>query len=178
MKTFFLKYSWLPGLVLLASCWKEPNFPNEPHIDFSYINQSTIRDNLDNPVAEITIAIKYQDGNGDLGLDDDELNPPYDPSPGNKFTHNYFVETFIENQGKFEPYVTAIADPYNGRFLRLDPDARSQALEGELRRKIEIAEGFDIQEGARLKFRIQIADRSLNLSNTIETDPITMHFPR
>lgn len=179
MKQLMLKYSFLPLLVLLTSCWKEPNYPKEPEIEPSYVTQKTIRDLLDNPVAEVTIAIKFKDGDGDLGLNDEDiLKPPFNDVPGNKFVNNYFVETLIEQNGVYVLYETNITDAYTGRFLRLDPDNKGRTIEGELRRSFEVPEGFDITDGTKMKFRIQIADRSLNLSNTIETEPITLLFPR
>src|SRR5687767_9833359 len=100
MKQLMLKYSFLPLLVLLTSCWKEPNFPKEPEIEPSYVTQKTIRDVFGQPVAEVTIAIKFKDGDGDLGLNDEDiLKPPFNEVPGNKFTNNYFVETLIEQNG-------------------------------------------------------------------------------
>ena len=176
MKHLFLKYSWLPVLLLFASCMEEPDYPDKPQIGFNYISQQQKQDALGNAVIEVTVAISFKDGDGNLGLSEKDTLAPYNDTPGNKFKNNYFVDAFIQLKGQteFQPYTPFI--PYGGRFLRLAPDSGSRTLEGELRYKFTVLPGFDLQTGDKMKFKIQIADRSLNLSNTIETDPITLQF--
>ena len=176
MKNLFLKFSWLPVLLLLSACWKEPSFPKEPNITFSSISQRSTKDALGNAVLEIQIALNFQDGDGNLGLGIGDTLAPFDDVPGNKFKNNYFVDAFVKfpNQADFSPYTPGI--PYTGRFMRLAPDNGARPLEGELRYTFNIFPGFDLQNGDEMQFRIQIADRNLNLSNIVETDPITLQF--
>lgn len=176
MKHLFLKYGWLPALLLFSACMKEPVYPDEPNISFNSITQQKKQDALGNPVVELKIAVNFKDGDGNLGLSEEDTLAPFNDTPGNKFKNNYFVKAFVspKGQSKFQPYEPFI--PYDGRFLRLSPDDGSRTLEGELRYTINILPGFDFQSGDRIKFNIQIADRSLHLSNTIETEPITLEF--
>ena len=175
MKNLFLKFSWLPVLLLLSACWKEPIFPKEPTISFGSITQQQKKDALGNTVLEIKIALNFQDGDGNLGLGIGDTLAPFDDVPGNKYKNNYFVEAFVKypNQKEFSSYNPGI--PYTGRFMRLPPD-NGVPLEGELRYTFNIFPGFDLQNGDEMKFRIQVADRNLNLSNIIETEPITLAF--
>jgi len=176
MKNLFLKFSWLPVLLLLSACWKEPSFPKEPSITFNSINQQATKDKFGNAIVRVKVALNFQDGDGDLGLGIGDTLAPFDDVPGNKFKNNYFVEAFAKfpGQAEFSPYDPGI--PYTGRFMRLDPDNGVRPLEGELRYEFDVYPGFDLQNDDQMRFRIQIADRKLNLSNTIETDPITIAF--
>ncbi|MBK0403851.1 hypothetical protein I5M27_12700 [Adhaeribacter sp. BT258] len=183
MKPLFLKYSWLPFLLLFSACMKEPVYPSEPQIEFKSITGKTIFDEFrQTEIAEIKITINFKDGDGNLGIDN--ANPadslaPFDYANGfNKFHHNYFIEAFIENNGKFEPLNFPIS--LNGRYPLLNPDGEKRALEGELLYTIDDLIisylPLSFKSGDRMKFRVSIADRSLNVSNTIETDPVQIFF--
>jgi hypothetical protein len=178
MKNILLKYTWLLALLCfsLSGCWKEPVYPKEPEIEFNSISQKQSFDALGNPVIEITIALDFKDGDGNMGLDAEETQPPYNDVPGNKFKNNYFINAFLsrKNETEFGPYNPPIS--YNGRFLRLDDNNLGRALEGQLRYTFNIFPGIDLDKGDKLKFQIQVADRALNLSNIVETAPITLEF--
>ncbi|HSI90965.1 MAG TPA: hypothetical protein VK927_07595 [Adhaeribacter sp.] len=172
-------------LPLLTGCWggSDVSFPKEPHIEFKSISARTfIGDFSQAQEVEFTVALTFQDGDGNLGLDNS--NPadslaPFDFRQGtNKFHNNYFIEAFIEKDGEFVPANLPVT--LNGRYPILNPDGKIQALEGELRYtfgKFFVAFlPFHFQSGDRMKFRIQIADRDLNLSNVIDTDPVQIFF--
>ncbi|KAA9332781.1 hypothetical protein [Adhaeribacter soli] len=181
MKHLLRKYGLLPILVVLAACWKEPNFPKEPQIEFNSIDTKYIEDG--GRKALVTIAVNFKDGDGDLGLQavakKEDAQPPYDFQEGrNKFYYNYFADSFIEINGNFEPYRPSVIT-YNGRFTHLNTDGKTKALEGELRYSFEVIPALlpsEFKNGDRMKFRVQIADRALNLSNTVETEPIKITF--
>ena len=177
MKNLFLKFSWLPVLLLLTACWKEPSFPKEPNITFSSITPRATKDKFNNPIIRIKVALNFQDGDGNLGLGIGDTLAPFDDVPGNKFKNNYFVDAFVKYPGQteFSPYNPSTIT-YTGRFMRLGPDNGIRPLEGELRYEFDVYPGFDLQNGDQMKFRIQIVDRNLNLSNSVETDPITIAF--
>lgn len=192
MKRTILKYCWLPALLALASCWKEPIFPDEPTIEFSKINNNVHFDDFKQTlVNEITVGVNFKDGDGNLGLTEADTTGIFerkgtDPATGqplNKFYNNYFIEAFIEKNGEFVPANDELVPGFplvtNGRFLPLSPDGKRQAIEGELRFTFEVL-GANLplyfQSGDRIKFRVQIVDKSLNASNTVETDPVQIIF--
>ena len=68
---------------VFASCYRAPEFPEEPSISFEDLKF------YDTPTQDsLVLAINFQDGNGDLGLAGNETNPPYHPF------------SFVFNQGK------------------------------------------------------------------------------
>jgi hypothetical protein len=193
--TFFrlaLVGSGLGGLALgLSSCLKEPEYPATPSISFNSIQGIRIppKSAKGQPLDSIRLTINYQDGDGDLGLTQDERkNPPYDFQKGaNRFYNNFFVEPFIKNTrtGKFEPLTTVgvpspgvyVAGQYNGAFPHptTDTDGKAAPIKGTLTyAPIAFGLGDVFVPGQTVRFEISIADRALHVSNTITTDSIVI----
>ena len=170
-------------MFLLFSCWKEPDFPREPEIEFKAIEARTFFDEFSTgEKIEVKITLKFKDGDGNLGLDNgnpaDSLKP-FDFAEGkNKFHHNYFIDVLMEENGEFVPLNLFFT--FNGRFPLLNPDGKVRALEGDLVYTIDdfflTFLPLTFQSGDRLKFRVSIADRALNVSNVVETDPVQIFF--
>jgi hypothetical protein len=182
----------LGGLALgLSSCLKEPEYPNTPSISFNSIQDIRIPPKVAGAQAldSIRLTINYQDGDGDLGLTEDERkSPPYDFQKGtNRFYNNFFIEPFIKNPrtGKFEPLTSVgvpspgvyVAGQYNGAFPHptTDTDSKAAPIKGTLTyAPIAFGLGDVFVAGQTVRFEITIADRALNLSNTITTDSIVI----
>jgi hypothetical protein len=174
------------GLVLLLAmegCRKEPNYAKEPHIEYQNIEHATKQDQLGSPFETITFAVRFQDGNGDLGLsnekDHPDTLPPYaflnPDNTLNRFHYNFFIDTFVKKDGVFVPHRLPNPNfPHHGRFLRLSQDDRIEPLEGILKYTLRLSPDDQLQVGSVVKFRLSIADRALNESNTVETDEITL----
>ncbi|WP_338766610.1 hypothetical protein WAF17_04155 [Bernardetia sp. ABR2-2B] len=168
------------GLFFLTGCFAEPDYPVVPQITFVDIEnlQSQARANTDS----VIITLFFQDGDGDLGLSSSDTLPPFsDRNPDgtvNLFRHNFFadVERLNEN-GEFEPVTFASQNfNLNSRFPVLNTLEKETALEGDLRYSIEvISTSFSpVKKGDVLRYRISIADRNLNVSNVILTEPMTV----
>ncbi|MGV3640224.1 MAG: hypothetical protein ACO1NZ_06875 [Adhaeribacter sp.] len=163
-------------LVTAYGCNKPPEYPIEPKIEFKDIEsypvftQGAKKDSL-------IIVTRFEDGDGDLGLSSEEVNnPPYNQGDNNL---NYLVETFVKKQGAagFEKIDLPAT---SGRFFRLSPDNRVGPLEGDLRYsgiKVPAQNIFNLKAGDQIKFRVQIRDRALHPSNTVETEAHTITFP-
>ena len=59
---------------LLASCADPPQYSNLPIIEFDNIIYKNTTD-----ADSLIITVKFRDGDGDLGIDPYELNPPFNP---------------------------------------------------------------------------------------------------
>ncbi|MCS6833480.1 MAG: hypothetical protein NZ521_07880, partial [Flammeovirgaceae bacterium] len=127
----------------------------------------------------VRIVINFRDGNGDLGLNVTEKDPPYNEiNPDgqfNKFFNNYFIEVRKKVNGRFVKVTFPEGATFNGRFPRLNTSPTERSLEGELaytfRMYLNVG-GSPIRKRDTLVFDIQIADRALNLSNIITTSEI------
>ncbi|PIY08015.1 MAG: hypothetical protein COZ18_14465 [Flexibacter sp. CG_4_10_14_3_um_filter_32_15] len=168
------------GFFCLTGCFAEPDYPNTPQISFVSLEnlQSQARANTDS----VIITLFFQDGDGDLGLTSSDTLPPFsDRNPDgtvNRFRHNFFadVERLNEN-GEFEPIIFASENfNLNSRFPVLNTLDKETALEGDLRYSLTLfSTSFSpVQKGDILRYKISIADRNLNVSNVIETTPMTV----
>jgi hypothetical protein len=181
----------LGGLALsLSSCLKEPEYSTTPAISFNSIRigrytPTNIREQVRDTFF---ITINYQDGDGDLGLTDDERKAQPSKYTG-MFYNNYFIEPFIKNPvtRKFEPLYavgtpvggggTYKAGDYNGIYLHptVTTNDKAAPIKGTLTyRPQAFGLGETFAAGQTVRFQISIADRALHLSNTITTDSIVI----
>jgi hypothetical protein len=173
-------------LLAVVACQKEPAYMNEstPHIEYDGYEQLTLTDNFGNRYDSLIFSIRFQDGDGDLGLssatDHKDMGPPYQflnlDGSRNPDYYNYVVDTFLKREGRFIPF--PFPNPgftYSGRFMRLSHDDRLEPLEGILRYSLPAWYQSSVSRpGTVVKFRIYIKDRALNKSNVVETDEIAL----
>ena len=160
--------------VLLTSCFKEPTFDDVPFIAFK---TTEYKKGAAGVKDSIIVSISFQDGDGDLGLNPNETNPPFDQNGTDYF--NYLADLYYETSpDHFEKYPFNSNLPnFYGRFPRLtpkssDPD-KPRPLEGTLIYGYETSPGLNLLLGnKRIKFFIKMKDRALHQSNEIQTDPI------
>ncbi|MEH0157906.1 hypothetical protein V6R21_27760 [Limibacter armeniacum] len=182
MKSTALKITvFILSAILISSCIGEPEFDEIPEITFKEI-RTVPTQGLDS----VIIKVEFQDGNGDLGLDDEETDGDYaqmivtedgDTIP-NQFFFNYFIDVLRkEEDGEFRPLTFQDNQEFNGRYPKLNTSERERPLQGDIDYSFALfvgTLGSPINEGDSLKFRVQIADRSRNLSNEILTDGVEM----
>jgi len=83
---------WFLLIIFSAvACQERPTFPNTPSIN---LNEFYFREIKDISLDSLIIKIKFEDGNGDMGLDANEIQPPYqlldpviDPVTGDTVRH-------------------------------------------------------------------------------------------
>ncbi|WP_017732914.1 hypothetical protein [Nafulsella turpanensis] len=127
-------------LLSASACYEAPEFPVEPEISFKDV---TFYDTPNDPTDSLVISIAFQDGDGDLGLKGDELDPPYhsftfeEDGSGNvltissndtmpPFTRPYSCTNYIlgrfDSTGAFYYYSTSDNSPYKKTFGEVGPD--------------------------------------------------------
>ena len=167
------------GLVFLLCgalfCDEPPQYDVQPNIKYAKTDRvRTVVNN--NFVDDVIPIISFQDGDGDLGLTDENLDsPPFNEGDNGI---NYFIDVFIKRNNVFVPLELPFS--FSGRFFPLSPDGRIGPLEGDLKYKIRFDErnvSRLIKRGDVLKFRIRIRDRKLNPSNWVDSDEVVMFVP-
>jgi hypothetical protein len=169
--------------VAVGSCISPPEFPETPSIEFkslTVVRQPTEPGNI--PADSVIITLGFQDGDGDLGLNQQEYtNPPYQRLNANgtlNLDHwNYIIKLFVKNSaGDFVPYTRTPEgleirpEAYYGQFPHLEPNAEKKApLEGNLRFGQRLSLGSPFFPGQEVRYEITIKDRALNSSNTVTT---------
>jgi len=172
----------------VSSCLNAPEYPIEPEIDFKDLQIVRVPASNGNlAIDTLKFAINFRDGDGDLGLSDQDITvAPWNATtggPNNRgFSYNYFIQPFVKDPVT-EQFVRFTTPPpfgfvgeYDGRYLRLDAtDAKPAPLRGELRYKLPLSlDGAIFRAGQVFRFEISIMDRGLHQSNTITTSEVTL----
>ncbi|MDR6196841.1 hypothetical protein [Siphonobacter sp. SORGH_AS_0500] len=155
----------------LASCTTEPDFSNVPNLldGSTTISKTTNTDRLGNAQDSLVIGVKFQDGDGDLGLSSNM----YPDSVLIKEGYNYEVKTLRRIRGQFQDVTQSFGVSNSGNFPRLRQDNKVGPIEGTLSRSIMIPH-LAVSRNDTLKFRIRIKDRALNVSNEVETPSVIL----
>lgn len=164
----------------VASCISPPDFPDTPSIKFKELEVVRLPPAFpgDAPADSDTITISFEDGDGDLGLSPEDLDPPYNSVPGpggtqlNPNYFNYYIQPQIKDPvtGEFVDFSNSFAGEYNARFPRLGPESGKEApLKGDLRLAQRWTLNAPFKAGDEIRFKVSIRDRALNLSNEVLT---------
>jgi hypothetical protein len=164
----------------LSSCLQEPSYSTTPSIEFDHIERRRTTQTGQLPVDSIFVTIRFQDGDGDLGLNDTEIkSAPYlYPS---RYSSNYFIEPYVKvaSTGKFVKLSDTgriTAGAYNARFDHpsTTTDSKTAALKGTLTRAFGFGYGDVFLPGEEVRFDINIADRALHESNIVTTESLVI----
>ena len=164
LKTIVKGIVSLSVLLIIVACEKVPNYSKVPEISY---NSYSIKRNVFNPDNAVfgdslTLNINYKDGDGDLGLANDELGPS-NPK-------NYIIDLQIKKNGTF---TTILLDPrLDGQFPKLSTDNIVGPIEGVLSNRLFIPRSSPFSPNDSIRYDIKIVDRAGNVSNTITTPPI------
>lgn len=170
---------FLIPITFLLSCRKPPNYSDTPAIEFKSISKDLVFDeDIQAYVDSISITIEFQDGDGNLGLDNSDVENS--PIYVNEFVNNYFVDVYkkVEENWELIDFESVGSTPPNARFPRLLVEAVGP-IDGDLNRAI-ILTSIDtpiLQPNDTLRFEIYILDRDFNQSNSITTDYIVYGVP-
>ena len=162
----------------LSACHKPPKFRIEPHISFKKLVPYHFTEN-GRPKDSLVVIIRFEDGDGDLGLTDADNQPPFNPATKDypqqgAYFYNYFIRMFVKRNGEFVQYQFPNAGGLNGRFFPLAPDGRTGPLEGDLNYGFIVRPNRDFAVGDVVKFEVYIVDKQLHESNRITTDEVTL----
>jgi hypothetical protein len=143
----------LAGGLLFQGCLKPEEFPPEPRIAFEdlliYTNDSA------------SLVISFTDGDGDIGLDPSDTDPPFDTS--SVWHHNLFVEYEELRNGQWTQVEFLL--PLYYRVPRITPSGRNRSLKGEIAVALKPWPLLPGSPHDTIRFSIQLVDRALNLSN-------------
>lgn len=139
-------------LLVFTACNTGPVFDTTPEIEFVSITEGPVQQLTE----EFTISIHFQDGDGDLGDDNEEVK-------------NLFVRHTIAGLDTV---------PYDFLIPNLTPDTKNPSIQGNIDINVTapplssfIPGNPDVDEEF-VVFRLWIVDRAGNVSNEILTDPI------
>ena len=139
-------YLFISIIVMISACTKTtetPAFPPEPKINLVEISHDTLVEFQD----QLVLTIAYEDGDGDLGTSDPDVN-----------------SIFIKDER------LAVADEYY--LPPLAPEDANISITGEV--NIELSTTFLLGNGTQemTTFELYMVDRAGNKSNVIATPEI------
>jgi hypothetical protein len=151
--------------VVFNSCKKGEQFPVEPAIQFKSLEKFSDANGVD---TALVLSITFTDGDGDIGLKPEDVNPPF--NPGSEYYYNLYATYFIEQGGVFVPLPVSAVNGY--RIPYIENKSSNKAISGELKIDMEILGLNLIAPEGNFRFEVYIYDRALHKSNVITTDPI------
>lgn len=170
-------------VLLLSTCKKKEIYPVIPSIEYKGVSFYMANDGTD---SVMLLTFGFKDGDGDIGLDQQDTNPPYQAQrdkynkPTNPYYHNLHIDYYelIDNQyqqiiKELDPDATPpVYDTlrYKFRIENITPEGRHKAIRGDIEVKIQPSPHFDAKD--TVKYSFYIYDRALNKSNVVETPMI------
>lgn len=162
MKLLFLV---IPVVAGISSCLKPVSYPVEPFI--TYKEFAAVGDSAN-------LYIEFTDGDGDIGLTENEIYPPYDSS--SIYYYNLFIKYFEKVDGVWQPGKTIPAGEdieFNYRIQYIEPQGQNKALKGEIRVMLQPFYYNPVSpDSDTIKYSIQMCDRALHMSNVVESEEI------
>ena len=145
--------------ILMFSCTKRDHYPDTPeiqYVDFTKIQNGTGIDDKG------VLKISFTDGKGDIGLDSNDVNPPF--NFGSQWYYNFFITYYEVQKG----VLTKVVLP-NSNNARIPPvsDGSGKPVKGTIEVELYINNPFSVYD--TIAFEVALADRALNMSNTIMT---------
>ncbi|KAA3437972.1 hypothetical protein [Rufibacter hautae] len=175
----FLGLAFVLGSLGLTSCYEKPDFELTPNLTFRGIEQRTMRNATNTTYDSLIIVVRFQDGDGNLGLSEtlypEDIQPPF--NPGGEYFYNMICNIYKKVNGNYER-VLVNGNPinYNGRFPRVSTEGRDEPLEGDIRYSINIFQSTfsPLQAGDTIRFDVKVMDRTLHESQTVTTSDVIL----
>ena len=154
---------------LFCACRKPNIYPDTPKIDFIFFDKHS-----DEKITDgAKLIFSFQDGDGDIGLNEDDDYPPFDLS--SIYYYNLFIDYYEKQNGEFVKIDWELNNkgdtiPFslNARIPRLSKQLK-EPIDGEITYFILRHYPFSsISDTMKLKF--YIVDRKKNKSNVLEAE--------
>ena len=152
--------------VILFSCKKKEQYPVIPHIEYIDFTKIPTANNIDD---KGTLKFSFTDGDGDIGLDPSDTLAPY--NPGSPWYFDLFITYYEKQKGNYVAVVLPMEN--NSRIPVITPEGVNKSIKGDI--EVELFINNPISSYDTICYNVQIADRALNLSNTIRTPDIIIN---
>ena len=154
--------------IALASCVDIPDFSDTPRIFYNGIDQERIEDPTGD-IERVTITIDFEDGDGDIGVSDDERNDTNFTGKYGSWGDCELVTMQRLTNGTWTESILSV-DKYKWMPL-LKKDGKPGPLKGKIDINTKFYWGSSVVP-VTVKFKVRIRDRALRISNQIMTDSI------
>ncbi len=166
---------------LAYSCLPKPNYPLVPEIGFVSLKRIPAGAGNDS----VLLTISFKDGDGDLGLGQQDTEFPFsfyrpDGVTPNPFYYNIFIDVYRRKtlDGAIDTIVFPDGATFNGRFPKINELETPTPLRGEITYVMSFLYGLGVnplfKKGDEIFFDVKIADRATHLSNTVQSSSVVL----
>ena len=172
-------YLFVVGIALiLSSCFTEPNYSNTPEVEFKGLFRYPLAagSGVGNSKRDsIVITIGFKDGDGNLGTSASSYKADSARYKANGGWGNYELKTFRLINKQYVEY------PLTENSFLIYPNLAENKPSGPIEGTLDFKQTYTYGNSIIIyptKYQIRIRDRSLNVSNVIETDTVWVPYPR
>jgi hypothetical protein len=161
-----LFYASLCLIFVTSSCFKSEEYPIEPIIsepEFLNLTDSAI------------LSFHFTDGDGDIGINDTELNPPFDSS--SYYYYNIYIGYYEKDDvAGWQPGLDLAGNPiyFKYRIERIEIKGKQRGMKGTIEVVMDDFQNPFSDQNDTIKFSIKLIDRELHESNVLETPEIVI----
>ena len=148
-------------LTLFFACKKRESFSDIPYLEFSHYELKDSVDALGNITKLCELHIYFTDGDGDIGLFNDDTIAPYD--------YNLFVNYFEMHNDSLQQI--NVNPPYHIRMPNLTPTGQNKSLKVDVKYDVNVT----YRNSDTIKFELKLFDRALNESDWASSSLIILN---
>ncbi len=157
-------------MLSFQACIKDHDYSIEPVLKYKDFHQ--IR-NLSGQLAEGILVLEFTDGDGDIGLGQDDTLPPFHLGGDNYF--NFYIDLFIRKEGQYIPVTFPDTGySFNSRIPPIQFNGNSIAIKGEIEYTFDMLIMKPFLQSDTIMIETYIKDRALHKSNVVSTPDIIM----
>jgi hypothetical protein len=158
----------LPGIFFLftgifSACMEKEDYPDVPAIQYVSFTKISNGSGID---EKGILKISFTDGDGNIGLSDQDTFPPY--NIGSQWYYNFFINYYERQHGM----LTKIDLPFtlNARIPPIEGSGPNHPTKGEI--EIELYFNNPLSVYDTIVFEASICDRLLQMSNQVRSGDI------
>ena len=148
-------------LTLFFACKKRESFSDIPYLEFRHYELKDSVDALGNITKLCELHIYFTDGDGDIGLFNDDTIAPYD--------YNLFVN-YLEMHNDSLQQIN-VNPPYHIRMPNLTPTGQNKSLKVDVKYDVNVT----YRNSDTIKFELKLFDRALNESDWVSSSLIILN---
>ena len=153
-------------ITLAGACSKDPDLPVEPAIRFVSFTKVINNSGKDDKGV---LKINFTDGDGDIGLTDEDIQAPYDTA--SMYYYNCFITYYEKQHGTWVAVDLPLTN--NARIPLVEDAGLGNPLTGDIDIELYINNPFSAFD--TICFDLFLVDRALHHSNTITTPDIIIN---
>ncbi len=145
---------------MLFACKKSEQFSYIPYLEFRKYQLKDSVDALGNMAKICELHLYFTDGDGDIGLFDEDTIAPFD--------YNLFVNYFEMQNDSLQQI--NVSPPFHIRIPNLTPSGQNKSLKVNVKYDVDIT----YRNSDTIKFELKLFDRALNESDWVSSGLILL----